>query len=410
MKDKQEYQVKQNDAPTSSEQKYSLVDISSGTHQPIQDRLRNETSIIQGSIHGTENSEMNEEKELDDASDHSQEESEVQLVTANTKNLHNFPKEFIKNTKFLIKGKKLLKLIAKFYSLECNLCEPQKVFKKYSALMSHFKKEHSIKGYVTCCEQKLVKLRQVSLHMARHIQPEAFQCPKCNKLLTCPKILQYHIQNHLPEHKRILACPEPGCDRRFSYQSALTTHSVSHLPEEVKASYPCETCGRKFKTSGRLTVHNKMIHSKDISERKEFICGICSKKFNCKSNLSYHLTTHQNFEFQVSCQICNKWLKNKICLRKHMTIHSEVKHFCDICDYSAANKQCLMNHKKVQHSDDKPFACEVCSKTFKLKNTLINHVNAQHSGLRKYSCEFCSKTFVSSGNCKIKYFAQLTIC
>lgn len=273
-------------------------------------------------------------------------------------NLDSFPKDLIKDGKLSIKGKELSKLIARFYRLECDLCSIKKKFRKLSAMINHFKNEHSIKGYVSCCGSKIVKVRQIAMHMARHIQPEAFQCPSCYKLLTCPKILQYHIQNHLPEHERTLACQEPGCNRRFSYQSALVTHSVSHLPEEERTTFCCETCGRKFSTAGRLSAHTNTVHFK-TTLKKEFTCEICSKTFLCKSNLSYHLTTHKNFEFQVECSICKKWLKNKICLRKHMTIHSEIRHFCDVCDYSAANKQCLMNHKKVQHCDTKPFGCVV---------------------------------------------------
>ena len=201
----------------------------------------------------------------------------------------------------------------------------------------------------------------------------------------------------MPEQERSLACIEPGCNRRFSYQSALLTHSITHIPEEERASYTC--CGRKFSTASRLTSHVNSVHSK-TALKKSYSCEKCSKSFLCKSNLAYHLTTHKNFEFQVQCTICEKWLKNKICLRKHMTMHSDVRHFCDICEYSAVNRQCLINHKKIQHSDSKPFTCEVCSKSFKLKNTLTNHMNAHHNGVRKYTCEFCQRTFVSSGNCK----------
>lgn len=304
-----------------------------------------------------ENSEREEEASAQ--SDEGDSSSELQPSTATfPMNLEGFPKEIISDSKLTVKGKELSKLIAKFYKLECNLCSMKKKFRKFSAMVNHFKNVHSTKGFVNCCGMKISKLRQIALHMAFHIQPEAFQCPSCRKHLTCPKILQYHIQNHLPESERKFPCPEPGCSRRFSYQSALVTHSISHLPESDRTSFGCDKCGRKFSTAGRLSAHLNTVHSKSIV-RREFTCEICSKNFLCKSNLSYHLTTHKNFEFQVECGICKKWLKNKICLRKHMTIHSEVKHSCDLCDYSAANKQCLMNHQKVQHSDLKPFSCEV---------------------------------------------------
>jgi hypothetical protein len=312
-------------------------------------------------------------------------------------NLEGFPKLLIQDGKLVVKGKELSKLIARFYNLECLLCSTKKKFRKLSAMLNHFKNQHSTKGFVTCCGMKIVKLRQIAMHMCRHIQPEAFTCSVCGKLLTCPKILQYHEQNHLPEQERSLACPEPGCNRRFSYQSALVTHSITHIPEEERSSYSC--CGRKFSTPSRLTSHINTVHSK-VASKKEYSCEKCSKSFLCKSNLAYHRTTHKDFEFQVQCTVCSKWLKNKICLRKHMTMHSDVRHFCDLCEYSAVNRQCLSNHKKIQHSDSKPFTCEVCSKSFKLKNTLTNHMNAQHNGVRKYTCEFCQRTFVSSGNCE----------
>lgn len=100
-----------------------------------------------------------------------------------------------------------------------------------------------MKGYVVCCNRKFVKIHAMAMHMARHLQPDAFQCLQCDKILTCPRILQYHIQNHLPEAKRPLACEQ--CPRRFSYKGALTTHMISHQPENERAAYVCDECGKE---------------------------------------------------------------------------------------------------------------------------------------------------------------------
>lgn len=82
----------------------------------------------------------------------------------------------------------------------------------------------------------------MALHMARHLQPDAFECPECKKMLTCPKILRYHLQNHLPESERPLECSQ--CPRRFSYSSALVAHSISHQPESQRAAHVCDECGK----------------------------------------------------------------------------------------------------------------------------------------------------------------------
>lgn len=146
-----------------------------------------------------------------------------------------FPKRF--------KGHDLLNMISKFYRLECdqwyvgisnlififwkkiqtkdflkivlNICsegQERPMFECLSDLCQHYVDVHQIKGYVVCCGLKLIKPRAMALHMARHLQPDAFKCPECNKMLTCPKILQHHMQNHLPESQRPLACPQ--CPRR----------------------------------------------------------------------------------------------------------------------------------------------------------------------------------------------------
>lgn len=115
-------------------------------------------------------------------------------------------------------------------------------FEQLSVLFDHFVDRHQMKGYVMCCNVKLIKPRAMALHMARHLQPNAFKCPECNKMLTCPKILQYHMQNHLPEAERPLACAQ--CPRRFSYSSALVAHAISHQPVDQRVAHICDECGK----------------------------------------------------------------------------------------------------------------------------------------------------------------------
>lgn len=308
------------------------------------------------------------------------------------------PKVLIKDAKLAIRGKELHQLMSQFYTLECDLCNKkgtkQKTFKDIYSLFNHYKAQHRMKGYVICCGQRLFKARALALHMCRHLEPESFRCPDCNKMLTCPKILQYHRQNHLPEDQRPLACKQ--CPRRFSYNSALISHNITHLPEDQRNTYSCSECGKSYCSSSRLSSHMNLSHSKT---GEEFICHLCQKKFTSKGNLSYHLTTHQPNLHAMQCPKCQKWLKNKICLRKHMIQHSENPKFqCHLCpNYSTVNKQCLVNHIRVKHSEEKRFNCESCNKSFRLKSTLTNHMR-QHSKEKPFKCEFCSRKFNSSGN------------
>lgn len=182
-----------------------------------------------------------------------------------------------------------------------------------------------MKGYVICCGIKLIRPRAMALHMARHLQPDAFKCPQCDKMLTCPKILRYHIQNHLPEKDRPLACSQ--CPRRFSYSSALVAHAISHLPEDQRVAHICDECGKwyaheqyqcakrecsygessyfcSFASAGRLRTHVNVSHT---LHHHDYVCHICARRFACRGNLTYHLSTHQPKVRQVQCEKCGKW-------------------------------------------------------------------------------------------------------
>ncbi|KAL1392789.1 hypothetical protein pipiens_012223 [Culex pipiens pipiens] len=347
--------------------------------------------------------------QIDDSDD------ELQLEKRSVSNSKDFPKKFIQDGQLVVRGKELSTLMGRFYDLTCEFCmeggkdEDEIVsFTEMDLYLAHCKEMHATKGHVWCCSGRIIKPKMMALHMARHLQPEAFKCPECGKVMSTPQILQYHIQNHRPEEERPLQCRQ--CPRRFSYGSALLAHAQSHLPEAVRSRHVCDDCGKSFSSAPKLAEH-WAVHggttagtSGDGSDRKSqqmmtYVCQVCAKQFTSKSNLTYHLTTHQPKIHQVQCERCKKWLRNKLCLRKHMVQHSDTRHQCTYpgCEYSAVNLQCLRNHIRVQHSDVKPFECDVCGKSFKLKNTLLNH-QVQHTGVKKFACEFCSRTFASSGN------------
>lgn len=90
--------------------------------------------------------------------------------------LNEFPDKILENGLLLVKGKKLMSMICKFYKLECDLCEQGKSrFRHLRQLFSHFETEHNEDGYVSCCQTKLSRYPAIIMHMARHLQPTAFK-------------------------------------------------------------------------------------------------------------------------------------------------------------------------------------------------------------------------------------------
>ncbi|XP_052903479.1 transcription factor grauzone-like [Anopheles moucheti] len=323
-------------------------------------------------------------------------------------NDYQFP-QMIRNGSMIVRGEELNKCLAAYYGLACELCQQQS-WTTIDELFSHHRQAHGKQGFINCCGKKIEKKSLMAMHLARHVQPEAFECSICKKMMTTPRILKSHMQNHLPEDERPYKCEL--CPRRFGYVSALLIHASAHRKEnEEKGVYHlCYSCGRAFRSGVKLAEHIADAHKTDGSSNC-VICDTCGKKFISKSNLNYHLTTHQpKVMHEAQCGRCGKWLKNKLCLRKHMLQHSQVRHGCDQCDYTTVNKQSLKNHRRVQHTDHKPFECPSCGKSFKLKSNLREHL-AQHETRQNYSCEFCSRRFTSKSNyyCHRKrmHFAEL---
>ncbi|XP_052871939.1 transcription factor grauzone-like [Anopheles cruzii] len=342
---------------------------------------------------------LEEEPATEDGSDRASDFSDhdVDTVDIDEESADNtiiIPK-LLQDGKFVVRGEQLRKYMEKFYDLECDICNHGE-WQTIEELFDHYRTVHNTAGYVECCGRKMRRLKVMATHMATHVQPEAFECPICRKIMTSQQTLRLHIKNHLPEEKRPLQCSQ--CPRRFSYSSVLAAHQASHQSKEQSTLIVCAICDRSYRSTKGLQEHMAAVHSEQQPDGSgPAVCHICAKQFSNRCNLAYHMTTHQPPLHQVQCEECGKWLKNKICLRKHMIQHSQIRHQCEQCDYSAVNVQCLQNHIRVKHSNKRPYVCGECGKAFKLKTNLQNHL-VQHTGVHKYACEFCSRKFASSGN------------
>ena len=86
---------------------------------------------------------------------------------------------------------------------------------------------------------------------------------------------------------------------------------------------------------------------------------------------------------------------------KEMEGKRKTKWKCVKCNKYFKQKQCLKSHiKRIHEQVDKPFICEIaigCNKKFKTKYELKTHIRT-HTGSKPYPCIYCCKRFATSSN------------
>ncbi|XP_077296567.1 uncharacterized protein LOC143918475 isoform X2 [Arctopsyche grandis] len=303
--------------------------------------------------------------------------------------ISKFPTDLIKNGKFILKPPELEKIASSFYNLRCELCENDK-FSELCEMMNHYTVEHATtQGFVTCCGVRIYKTKLIILHMARHLQPSAFECKLCHKKFIRLTSLSTHLETHLPRDERSYECDL--CEKRFVSRITLKQHKKQHSNPPL-APRSCEICNKSFKSSASYYVHKSIEHNS-----LQFLCSECGKKFKTNSAYLQHLETHDpSGKNRVPCDQCNFVSKNKASMRYHMMQHNGKRYSCDLCDFSTTKKFRVKQHIAVKHTNNKPNVCIVCGKQFKIKKSLIDHMS-QHTGECR-NCPYCPKKFLSSGN------------
>ncbi|XP_055678474.1 zinc finger protein 467-like isoform X2 [Lutzomyia longipalpis] len=203
--------------------------------------------------------------------------------------LENISKSIVENGRLIVKGKELKALVNNFYDLECKLCHEKNKYKSLWILFHHYSKVHKQKGYVVCCSKKMKTQNTALMHMARHLQPEAFKCDICGYLVARPEFLENHKKTHLPEEEKPFGCDQ--CSQRFCWQPALKMHKLTYHPKDDRKLFPCQQCERIFVRKDALKEHMANIHEQRVQPK-------------------------------VQCTECKKWLANKKYLKRHMAIHA----------------------------------------------------------------------------------------
>ncbi|XP_023939879.2 zinc finger protein 62 isoform X3 [Bicyclus anynana] len=185
-----------------------------------------------------------------------------------------------------------------------------------------------------------------------------------------------------------------NCDKCFKTTADVRTHgNCVHLKKRPQYSH-CRIC------NARVTARDRASHMETEHGVPVPTCGACGKKFIAPSILSRHKCNHtcltaQQLDVHAKihevqgpfvCDICNKSFNWKSNLKRHMSIHLNIRlHKCDTCEREFHRKESLRCHITRKHYGVKT---EPKGEIFTLKQN--------EDGTRKYKCKKCEKCFKST--------------
>lgn len=186
----------------------------------------------------------------------------------------------------------------------------------------------------------------------------------------------------------IFKCDE--CGKEFPLKERLKLHVRTHTGFKP---YKCPECDKSFARGGQLVQHRRT-----HSQVKPYRCGLCSGTFTCAANLALHVKRH-NGQKDHKCDICGRAFVRRDALKKHLEcLHRDVKSFlCVICNKTF--KGHLPQHMRT-HARDRPHGCATCGQRFAQKSQLTVHQRT-HSGQRPFRCLVCWQAFAHSTALKL---------
>lgn len=178
-----------------------------------------------------------------------------------------------------------------------------------------------------------------------------------------------------------------------------------------KNNYVCKICPKICNTKTELYKHNET-----HKEEKRFYCAHCPKSFRVKALLKQHMCSHSGTRPYV-CDICGASYNRRGNMGQHRKTHFVIENGeprlieegirCSICRKKVTSLLMLKYHLAKHSGEKKAYVCTVCGKCFSTGSQLKVH-QFLHTGERPYMCRVCSKGFRTEAIMKQHYLALHT--
>ncbi|XP_065075778.1 uncharacterized protein LOC135699441 [Ochlerotatus camptorhynchus] len=282
--------------------------------------------------------------------------------------------------------------------IHCSSC-------KKKLLCSKYLKDHTcIKGVYSnrepkfkcdLCDKAYVTRHGLESHRSVHPEYHRVNCDVCFKPFSNDKDMQYHKKRVHVDASFVCEV----CGKAFKVQSQLKTHILIHQDSK---GYQCEYCGRSFAQRNGMTAHLRIAHAEQLGEQavaeREITCTICAKKLKGKICYRLHMKTHTN-DRQFSCSYCDKrFVANQDKLRHEQTHTKEYKFKCRFCDKGSTRRKLILLHEAKEHNEMSgqviglQHKCSFCARCFSSPSAVAIH-ESLHSDDLPVSCELCDRRF-----------------
>lgn len=188
------------------------------------------------------------------------------------------------------------------------------------------------------------------------------------------------------------------CSKQFKTRQSLKNHQFFHLPGE-NHPYMCDLCGKKCNSKSNLNRHKRSHKEGNIlsnvlasSQSKDYTCEISKKQFQGDRSLKkLKFVNSPDHERSSDLQGKNEQQDKKRCSQST----------CKICNEKFQNNIQLSNHTSEQHKDivvsddNAEFKCGQCNKVYASKESVRKHFIAYHlpEENHPFRCEMCGAKF-----------------
>ncbi|KAK0158377.1 hypothetical protein PV328_009386 [Microctonus aethiopoides] len=213
--------------------------------------------------------------------------------------------------------------------------------------------------------------------------------PDNNNTVECESNQSENLQQSSPDQTHSAQLSETiSTDKSSKNKNKKSRNEYTRTKNNELKKYCCLMCDAKFKGSGGLRNHWKVVHASGPS----FKCDDCGKEFPLKERLKLHVRTHTGFK-PYKCTECDKTFARGGQLSQHRRTHSHVKPYhCSLCSGTFTCSANLALHMK-RHNGQKDHKCEICGREFIRRDALKKHLECLHKDVKSFLCVICNKTF-----------------